>query len=696
MSVSLARRILAERLLPPEVLDRALFESLRSATPLLEVLLDARRDIAPALSDLLGARHRPAPDGWSPDRALVAALPPGMCERLLAFPIHLGRDGEVEVAAADPGDPHVVREFVSHLGRTVIVVAAPLAQIFSAAGVRFQPPLLDVTPIASERPIPLVRRSAPRARVEGPPSSTADYEPISPLPSRPVTAPPPTPEPPPVAQVPPVSPVVPASPVQKAAAKLSPAKGIPAQSTPAQVAPPVRSIQRPGASEPGSSSVPSKPRSSLTQTRVSTAPRPADSPTPPVARTPTARGLQSPLAPPPEAPRPAAAAAPVRPPSGQFSQATFTQSLAAKSGDSRASSVFATKPATPAKTKGITPTPAEVKAATPPSHKEAPSSPLAGKEPASSPLKEAPSRPTATKEPVSSPLASKEAPSRPTASKEPVSSPTASKPREAPAPAPTPSPPVVKAAVGKAAVPEPTKPATPASKPTPPPTEVKPAAPVAPKPVVPARPEPVVAKAQAAQFRPAVPLGAKTPAPFASPAPAVAPAAPAPAPVPAPAAVPQRPSATRTSLADVEKRLASADHPDHVARALSVGGGSGTIVFAVRPDQLVVRAVGGRDDRPELSVTREGPSVMRVAIEQDEYLGPLFEASTHEPLKVWIPLGTPVFAASVKVRDRATLVLMLDAGADEEGTRKFGRKMAELAAKSLEDLIVRRKRSSHP
>jgi hypothetical protein len=87
---------------------------------------------------------------------------------------------------------------------------------------------------------------------------------------------------------------------------------------------------------------------------------------------------------------------------------------------------------------------------------------------------------------------------------------------------------------------------------------------------------------------------------------------------------------------------------------------------------------------------------MRVAAEQDEFLGPLFDAPAHEPLFTWIESGAIVFAAAVKVRDRAALVLLLPVRTNEEETRRVGRRLARAGARALEELIVRRKRTSHP
>lgn len=166
MSVSLARRILAHTSIQPEAVHRALRESGRVCSSLLEALLAQAPNLRVSLEDLLG--RRPAAKSIDPDRRWVRELPPGLCERLLAFPTGLGADGCVEVAVADPSDPHLRAELEAHLQRSVRLHGAPLEALLAAAGARglakagTDRPVVRVStslPPASEAAIPLVRRS---------------------------------------------------------------------------------------------------------------------------------------------------------------------------------------------------------------------------------------------------------------------------------------------------------------------------------------------------------------------------------------------------------------------------------------------------------------------------------------------------------------------------------------------------------
>ncbi|HEX7450660.1 MAG TPA: hypothetical protein VF294_00165, partial [Polyangiaceae bacterium] len=87
--------------------------------PLLERALD-RADF-PAIHSV-----RPLPD-------LVRALPVGMCERLLALPVHRDARGErIDVAAVDVLDAHVASEFAFHLKAPVRVLRASFSELTGA------------------------------------------------------------------------------------------------------------------------------------------------------------------------------------------------------------------------------------------------------------------------------------------------------------------------------------------------------------------------------------------------------------------------------------------------------------------------------------------------------------------------------------------------------------------------------------
>jgi hypothetical protein len=123
---------------------------------------------------------------------VVKKLPLGMCERLLALPVHRDtRSDRIDVAAVDVLDAHVATEFGFHLGVPIRILRAPFSELIAAleglhaAGI-FLPGLSRVLagnhpgefhagdraveisekPQAqpSEPPIPLVRKSLAPAR----------------------------------------------------------------------------------------------------------------------------------------------------------------------------------------------------------------------------------------------------------------------------------------------------------------------------------------------------------------------------------------------------------------------------------------------------------------------------------------------------------------------------------------------------
>src|SRR5689334_6944058 len=64
---------------------------------------------------------------------LVAKLPRAMCRRLCALPTRIDPfTGMVDVAAADPLDPHIEVEMSFHLGAPVRVLRAPIGAVEEA------------------------------------------------------------------------------------------------------------------------------------------------------------------------------------------------------------------------------------------------------------------------------------------------------------------------------------------------------------------------------------------------------------------------------------------------------------------------------------------------------------------------------------------------------------------------------------
>jgi hypothetical protein len=113
-------------------MEAALLEAVAGGAPLLRVLAGRTLEAARALErDLLRAGEV-ALETVEPEPALCALVPQGMCERLLAVPV--GRDavsGTVDLAVADPFDPHVREEFAYQLGAPVRALQAPLSELLA-------------------------------------------------------------------------------------------------------------------------------------------------------------------------------------------------------------------------------------------------------------------------------------------------------------------------------------------------------------------------------------------------------------------------------------------------------------------------------------------------------------------------------------------------------------------------------------
>lgn len=166
MSVSLARRLLTQTDLDVDLVHRALRESLRGHSSLIEALLRQAPELFDVLARLVGDKDPGRP--VVQDRELSSRIPPGLAERLLAFPSRVLPDGRVEVLAADPADPHVRQELEAHLGLAIVLERASLAGALAVVGLRApnrsgtERPLVRVSssmPPTSELAIPLVRRS---------------------------------------------------------------------------------------------------------------------------------------------------------------------------------------------------------------------------------------------------------------------------------------------------------------------------------------------------------------------------------------------------------------------------------------------------------------------------------------------------------------------------------------------------------
>lgn len=129
----LTRALLLEEVAAPQAIAEALFASVNRGAPLLQTLVDVGATSPDVLARYLGRAEAPFLRQVVALPELVDRLPPGLCARLLAIPVR--RDpitAAVDVAVADPSDPHPRDEIAFHLRAPVRVVRAPVAAIEEA------------------------------------------------------------------------------------------------------------------------------------------------------------------------------------------------------------------------------------------------------------------------------------------------------------------------------------------------------------------------------------------------------------------------------------------------------------------------------------------------------------------------------------------------------------------------------------
>lgn len=158
-------------------MEAALAAEVSHGVPFVSALMEQSPELAESLERALSRGEAPEIHWVRPLSELVARLPPGLCERLLAVPVYEDvRDGRVDVAAVDVLGPHVGAEFAFHLRAPVRVLRARLSEVRAAlAGLAAaraaqarepsQSPQAARRPSSlparalSDAPIPLVRRS---------------------------------------------------------------------------------------------------------------------------------------------------------------------------------------------------------------------------------------------------------------------------------------------------------------------------------------------------------------------------------------------------------------------------------------------------------------------------------------------------------------------------------------------------------
>ena len=132
MSAELARRLIHSGAAPARV-EAALFAAVNRGVSLTQTVNDLYPELVELLERALDRADFPAVHSVRPLTDLVRSLPHGMCERLLALPIHRDPHGErIDVASVDVLDGHVASEFAFHLRAPVRILRASFTELTSA------------------------------------------------------------------------------------------------------------------------------------------------------------------------------------------------------------------------------------------------------------------------------------------------------------------------------------------------------------------------------------------------------------------------------------------------------------------------------------------------------------------------------------------------------------------------------------
>ncbi len=191
LSAELARRLIHSGAATAKV-EEALFAAIDRGISLTQAVNELHPELVELLESALDRSDFPAIHTVRALPDVVRQLPVGMCERLLALPVHRdSRSDRIDVAAVDVLDSHVEREFSFHLKAPIRVLRAPFSELVAAleglhaAGI-FLPGLSRIlsgnrpattTPAPesveirnkpraqpSDHPIPLVRKSLAPSR----------------------------------------------------------------------------------------------------------------------------------------------------------------------------------------------------------------------------------------------------------------------------------------------------------------------------------------------------------------------------------------------------------------------------------------------------------------------------------------------------------------------------------------------------
>jgi len=175
VTVELARRLI-ESGVPLADIEAALLLVAVRGVPLSEALAERDPGLLARIDQELQRSELPSVLTVRASPELHARLPSGMCERLLAVPVHVDpRTGRVDLAAVEPLDPHLAQEFGFHLDQPIRILQASREAVKGAlerlrqqrTRVSVLPPGRNESVLGSDAPIPLVKVE-PAARSDAP------------------------------------------------------------------------------------------------------------------------------------------------------------------------------------------------------------------------------------------------------------------------------------------------------------------------------------------------------------------------------------------------------------------------------------------------------------------------------------------------------------------------------------------------
>lgn len=162
MTFDLGRRLLLTSAIQPGELRRAVFDAVSKRKAFPRALADSSATARDLLSRPWAEKDRPTIHAVTPVQEIVDQLPLGLVARLFAVPVRKDPlTGTIDLAVADPLDPHPVAEVAFHLGVPVRAVAAPLQEIDRALQLLGEPEQAVETPVLLTNPIAMRRRAPP-------------------------------------------------------------------------------------------------------------------------------------------------------------------------------------------------------------------------------------------------------------------------------------------------------------------------------------------------------------------------------------------------------------------------------------------------------------------------------------------------------------------------------------------------------